>query len=97
MVLLAFISPYARPEGGLGQAMTMGVTPGVLAGATVAALVLAFLATGPAGLLLLAGAGVALWLMSFYFKQVLGGVTGDVLGAANEVLEVLLLAAAFLL
>ncbi len=96
MVLLAFISPYARPEGGLGQAMTVGVTPGVLAGATAATLVLAFLVSGPAGLLLLFGAGAAVWLMSFYFKKVLGGVTGDVLGAANEGLEVLLLAGGFL-
>ena len=32
MVLLAYLSPYARAEGGLGQAMTLGVSPRVLTG-----------------------------------------------------------------
>jgi len=97
MVLLAFISPYARPEGGLGRAMTAGVTLPVAAGATASALVLAVLVSGLSGVLLLVGAGLVVWLMSLYFRRVLGGVTGDVLGAANEVLEVLLLAGGFLL
>lgn len=97
IVLTAYKSPYARPEGGLGRAMTAGVTLPVAAGATASALVLAVLVSGLSGVLLLVGAGLVVWLMSLYFKRVLGGVTGDVLGAANEVLEVLLLAGGFLL
>ncbi len=42
MALLAYISPYARREGGLGEAMTVWLTPKVIAGATLSALVLAF-------------------------------------------------------
>jgi adenosylcobinamide-GDP ribazoletransferase len=91
MVLLAFLSPYARPEGGLGEAMTSGVTGGTLAGATLGALFLAFLFFGIGGMALLAVAAAAVWLLSLYFRRKLGGVTGDVLGAANEVLEVLML------
>jgi cobalamin synthase len=34
--------------------------------------------------------------MSRYFKKTLGGVTGDVLGAANEVVEVAVLLGALL-
>ncbi len=97
MVLLAYLSPYARPEGGLGQAMTMGVDREVLAGATAGALALSFLALGLGGVILLAGAAGFIWLASRYFQPKLGGVTGDVLGAANELLEVLVLAGALLL
>lgn len=91
MVFLAYLSPYARAEGGLGQAMTAGVTGRVFLGASLSALVLALLTTRFSGLLLLAAAAVAVWLLSVYFQKKLGGVTGDVLGAANEVLEILVL------
>ncbi|MHB8067095.1 MAG: adenosylcobinamide-GDP ribazoletransferase [Desulfobaccales bacterium] len=91
MVLLAYLSPYARPEGGLGQAMTTGVSGRVLWGATLSALILSFLFAGVSGLLLLPVAATVVWLLSLYFQKKLGGVTGDVLGAANEVLEILAL------
>lgn len=91
MVLLAYLSPYARPEGGLGQAMTRGVSGRVLQGASLSALVLALLISRLGGLLLLIAAVVAVWLLSFYFQKKLGGITGDVLGAANEVSEILVL------
>ena len=97
MVFLAYLSPYARPEGGLGQAMTQGARASTLAGATVSAAVLSFLAYGIPGLILLTGAALAVLLLSLYFKKKLGGVTGDVLGAVGELLEVLVLAAALLL
>ena len=97
MVFLAYLSPYARPEGGLGQAMTTGVSGRVLLGTTLSTLVLAFLSCLLGGLLLLAVAGAAVWLCSLYFRKRLGGITGDVLGAANEVLEILVLAGLLLL
>jgi len=97
MVFLAYLSPYARPEGGLGQAMTGGASLRVLAGATLSALGLSILAAGPGGLTLLAGAGLAVWLLSRYFLNKLGGVTGDVLGAANELLEIITLGGFLLL
>jgi len=94
--LLAYLS-YARPEGGLGQAMTTGVSFKTLAGATLSALGLAWLAAGGPGLLILVGAGLAVWLASYYFQKKLGGITGDALGATNEVLEVLALGGSLLL
>ncbi len=97
MVLLAYLSPYARPEGGLGQAMTLGVSRQVLAGASLSALALSLAILGIAGLLLFAVTGGAVWLGSRYFKKRLGGITGDVLGATNEVLEILVLTGALLL
>jgi adenosylcobinamide-GDP ribazoletransferase len=66
------------------------------AGAGLSALGLAVLLLRVEGLLLWAGAGVLIWLLSRYFKKTLGGVTGDVLGAANEVVEVAVLVGALL-
>lgn len=97
MVFLAYLSDYARPEGGLGQAMTAGVSPRAAAGAGVGALLLAGLLLGLKGLVLWTGAGALVWLGSLYFRRTLGGVTGDVLGAANEFIEVAVLSGALLL
>jgi adenosylcobinamide-GDP ribazoletransferase len=96
MVLLAYLSPYARPEGGLGQAMTLGVSPRVLTGASLSAGALSWLILGLPGLLLCVAAGALVWLAGLYFQHRLGGITGDVLGATNEILEVLILAGALM-
>jgi adenosylcobinamide-GDP ribazoletransferase len=97
LVLLAALAPYARPGGGLGQAMTEGVTLQLIAGATVATLLLSLLAGGFAGLVILGLAGLLVWGLSHFFQQQLGGVTGDVYGAVNEILEVLVLGSTLLI
>lgn len=90
-VLLAVLCPYVRSEGGTGGAFVdhAGERELILATATVllAALVL-FGLKGIALVLLLGIAGTVLWR---YFDHRLGGVTGDVLGAATEVTEVFIL------
>ena len=97
MVLLAYLSPYARAEGGLGQAMTLGVSPRVLLGASLSAGGLSLLILGAPGLVLLAAAAALIWLGSLYFQRRLGGITGDILGAANEVVEITVLTGALML
>lgn len=96
MVLLAAVSPYARPEGGLGRAMTEGASRGVVLGATLSALALAFIISGIRSLPFLVVVGGLVLLLSRFFRKTLGGVTGDVLGAANEFLEVAVLAGGLL-
>ncbi len=91
IVVLAGLAPYARPGGGLGQAMTEGATPQLLTGSTLAALLFSFLAGGYAGAISLVLAALVVWGLSRYFRRRLGGVTGDVYGAANEILETLVL------
>lgn len=92
MVLLAWLSPYARPEGGLGRAMTEGVTGQITLVALIPVLIACLLLQGVRGIVLVAAAGLLILSLSRLFTRLLGGITGDVLGAANELLEVLALA-----
>jgi adenosylcobinamide-GDP ribazoletransferase len=91
IVVLTGLAPYARPGGGLGQAMTEGATPSLITGSTLAALLFSFLAGGYKGPISLVLAALVAWGASRYFRRRLGGVTGDVYGAVNEILETLVL------
>jgi adenosylcobinamide-GDP ribazoletransferase len=91
MVLLAYMSPYARREGGLGEAMTTLATGRTLALAGGSAVLIVGLVGHWRGLVALAAAAVATLGLARYFRQRLGGVTGDVFGAVNEVMEVVAL------
>ena len=79
--------PYARPEGGLGQAVTHERDAiGFIAATTIAA-VIALGALGVDGLIAWAVAALtALWTARAA-KRRIGGVTGDVFGASVELAE----------
>jgi adenosylcobinamide-GDP ribazoletransferase len=91
IVVLTGLAPYARSGGGLGQAMTEGATPSLITGSTLAALLFSFLAGGYRGPISLVLAALVVWGASRYFRRHLGGVTGDVYGAMNEILETFVL------
>jgi adenosylcobinamide-GDP ribazoletransferase len=82
--------PYAR-NSGLGLEFKQGATWKRMAFATAFSLVISLLLLGWWGLALMAGT----WLITFgiasYFNSRLGGLTGDVYGALNEISEVLIL------
>ncbi len=90
VVPLAFWSDYARPEGGLGKAVTkIGSREFLIA--TFITLVISFFWLGLWSVLFMAVIGVFAFLVSCFFSIRLGGVTGDVFGFQAEVSEVLFL------
>jgi len=92
-VVLACCAPYVRPEGGTGAAFVdhVGMRELLLACVTLAAAAL-ILFDWKGGVLLLL-LGLAVLVLLHYFRRRLGGVTGDVLGAATELIEVFTLLA----
>jgi adenosylcobinamide-GDP ribazoletransferase len=92
-VALAAALPYARPSGGLGVPLTHTSGPRAALAAAVAFAV----AVGAAGLdgAVLAGVvGAATVVFGLAFRRWIGGVTGDTLGAATELSELIALVAA---
>jgi adenosylcobinamide-GDP ribazoletransferase len=91
MVLVCFRSPYARPGEGLAKPFTenLGYREPALSLAT--AFGIAFLVMGVKGILLFLGISLFSLVYRFFFMKKLGGVTGDVLGGANELAELLCL------
>ena len=90
MVITMGVFPYIRAQG-LGTAFQVGSSWRQLAFAFVTAAVAGGLLLGIAGLLLLVCAtGLALGL-GWWFRRMLGGMTGDAYGATNEVAEVTVL------
>jgi cobalamin synthase len=86
------MAPYARPEGGTGEAFfrTLGRRQ-----VWIATLLLggwAALWAGWSALILLGLAAGATRLFVGYCHRRIGGMTGDTLGALNELLEILTLA-----
>jgi adenosylcobinamide-GDP ribazoletransferase len=87
VVPLAFALPYAQPIPGAGAALS-GALGGWRVAATVAiGAALAILAAGLGGLVALALAAMAVLLVARLAGRRLGGVSGDVLGAAVELAE----------
>lgn len=80
--------PYVREGAGTGKLFAGGVTPGRLA---VASLLTFFLLTGALGWRMIFPLLLAVGLTALsgrYFRRRIGGITGDCLGAANQIVEV---------
>jgi len=88
---LAVRLPYARPEGGTGHPYVTGAAAWHLVVATSAAVGIALGGYGPLGLGVLGVAIGITRLFGAWCRSRLGGITGDLLGAGNEVVELCLL------
>jgi len=90
-VVLASYSRYIRPEGGTGSVFVENVSEREVIIATGTLLATALVLFGLMGVFLVFWVGLVTMLLLRYFEKRLGGVTGDVLGAATELLEVITL------
>ncbi|NGZ09519.1 MAG: adenosylcobinamide-GDP ribazoletransferase [Nitrospira sp. LK70] len=92
MVTLAWLSPYARTEGGLAAPFLVHLSFLHVLGSTlvlVAALMLAFGISGAVAILV--GGSVVIVMVQAGCRTLFGGITGDTLGATNELVEILFL------
>ena len=89
MVLVCYRSSYARSNGGLGKPFTENLSAREMALSLLSAFGLALLLKGLKGILVFLGTCLFSLGYRFFFRKKLGGVTGDILGAANELSELL--------
>jgi adenosylcobinamide-GDP ribazoletransferase len=87
-VVLASFCRYVRSEGGTGGAFVEHVGEREALIATVTLFLAAIVLFGMKGFFLIFLLGLAVMALIRYFEIRLGGVTGDVLGAATELIEV---------
>jgi adenosylcobinamide-GDP ribazoletransferase len=94
-VIAAALCKYARPEEGVGKAFVDSVSwPAVLVGA-ILPVGFSVLLLGATGILMLAMTVMVSLVVVFIVWWRIGGMTGDALGAVNEIAEIALLLAFF--
>ena len=91
MVQLTYRMPYARKEGGLGLVFKENLQRSDWFVATLMTLVFSFICLSFRGILIFLGIAAFTWGIQFFFQRRIGGFTGDILGAANELNETLVL------
>lgn len=86
-VQLACSLPYARAEGGTAQGFVRDARPRHLIIAGALALALSMVAGGVQGLGIFMSVVLVCCLLGLWMRRVFGGVTGDLLGFTNEMVE----------
>lgn len=89
-VHLAVRLDYARVEGGTASSFVQSASTYHFVSAYVITMIAAGV-FGPLGLGALAVAVIVTWMYEVWCRQKIGGITGDLLGAGNEIIEVTLL------
>ncbi len=91
MVWVCFRSRYARAGGGLAKPFVENLTIREMIISSASALGIGVLLRGLDGVMVFLGIGLFNLAFRFFFLKKLDGVTGDILGAANELSELLCL------
>ncbi len=89
MTLAVFAFPYARPEG-LGSAVKAHITWKQVAPASLTALFAAWVCCHWLGLIALGSTLLLVWGVSAFVLRRIPGLTGDIYGAINELVELAL-------
>ena len=89
MVWVCYRSPYARSGGGLAKPFTENLTAREMIISSASALGIGLLLWGLEGALVFLGTGLFSLAFRLIFLKKLNGITGDILGAANELSELL--------
>ena len=97
IVALSAWLPYARPEGGLGQAVTVQRDAAGIVSATAVTAVVTMITLRTNGLILWALTVLVMVALGRAARRRAGGVTGDVFGASVELTETAVLVGAVLL
>lgn len=87
MVLSIFLFPYAR-QNGKAKVFSDGINGRIFIMTTVITLFFVFLFWQFKGLLVMAGIGIFTFIFSRAVTNKVGGITGDTLGALNELAEI---------
>jgi adenosylcobinamide-GDP ribazoletransferase len=92
MVTLAWLSPYARTEGGLAAPFLIHLSLLHVLGSTfvLASALVLMLGVSGAVVILVGGSAVVVAVQAGC-RSLFGGITGDTLGATNELVEILFL------
>jgi len=96
MVFMMYVFPYAREEG-KAKVFMEGITPSVFWTATGITFLGAVVLLNLQGCLVMAGAMGVAYMAGRWSRLRIGGITGDVLGAANELTEIFILISMVLL
>jgi len=91
MVLVCYRSPYARFSEGLAKPFLENLRTREVLISSALTFGIAFLLIGVKGIAISFGIGLFSLGYRLFFLKKLGGVTGDILGAANELAELLCL------
>jgi adenosylcobinamide-GDP ribazoletransferase len=91
MVWVCFRSPYARTGEGLAKPFAENLTSREMILSSGSAIAMGLVISGLQGVLVFIGIALFSLLFRLFFLRKLKGITGDILGAANELSELLCL------
>ncbi len=86
MVMAIYLAPYARMEG-LGKAFRAHRGEGTIFWASLTITILGLVIFKSSFLYIMGACLGTVYLSTLYFKSRIGGITGDTLGALNEIIE----------
>ena len=91
MVWVCYRSPYPRSGGGLAKPFAENLTNREMIISSASAFGIGLLLLGVDGIMIFLGIGLFTLAFRLFFLKKLKGITGDILGAANELSELLCL------